>query len=181
MYSRQWKRNLRSAFSFLTASHSAPIKSKVQHPPGQTSGIWLLSVPEEWGIWRVRPSGGEFDLCLRGVEKPEPQVERFKWIPSLIAIRELTQQDSWKTQDGRMTKTCGARLCIPYIVTRHFFVILSSWVFQPAWCLSSLLLERKKRENSDTGQLKVSRTLIFFQRVRPLIESKTKCSNIIGC
>ena len=29
------------------------------------------------------------------------------------AIRELTQQDGWKTQDGGKTKKCGARLCIP--------------------------------------------------------------------
>ena len=27
--------------------------------------------------------------------------------------RELTQQDGWKSQDGRMTKKCCARLCIP--------------------------------------------------------------------
>ena len=38
---------------------------------------------------------------------------------------ELTQQDGWKTQDGRMAKNCRARLCIPDL-TRHFFVILPS-------------------------------------------------------
>ena len=52
--------------------------------------------------------------------------------------RELTQQNGWKTQDGRMTKKCGARLCIPGL-TRHVFVILPSWVFQPSCCVSSLM------------------------------------------
>ena len=35
-------------------------------------------------------------------------------------IREITQQDGGKTQDGRMTKKCGARLCSPG-VARHFY------------------------------------------------------------
>ena len=39
--------------------------------------------------------------------------------------RDLTQQDGWKNQDGRMTNECCARLCIPNL-TRHFFVILPS-------------------------------------------------------
>ena len=43
----------------------------------------------------------------------------------IINIRKLTQQDGWKTQDGRMTKKCRARLCIPNL-TRDFFVILPS-------------------------------------------------------
>ena len=34
--------------------------------------------------------------------------------------RDLTQQDGAKTQDGRMTKKCGARLCIPGLA-RHFY------------------------------------------------------------
>ena len=34
--------------------------------------------------------------------------------------RDLTQQDGWKTQDGRMTKKCCARLCIPGLA-RHFY------------------------------------------------------------
>ena len=38
-------------------------------------------------------------------------------------IREVTQQDGWKSQDGRMTTKRGARLCIPNL-TRHLFVIL---------------------------------------------------------
>ena len=43
----------------------------------------------------------------------------------------------------RMTKECGAGLCIPNL-TRHFSVILPSWVFQPSCCVSSVLLEREK-------------------------------------
>ena len=39
---------------------------------------------------------------------------------SWLVIRELMQQDSGKTQDGRMTKKCGARLCIPGLA-RHFY------------------------------------------------------------
>ena len=38
-----------------------------------------------------------------------------------------------------MTKKCGARLCIPNL-TRHFFVILPSCVFQPSCCVSSLVI-----------------------------------------
>ena len=46
-------------------------------------------------------------------------------VPVVVAISELTQQDGWKPQDGRMAKKCRARLCIPNL-TRHFFVILPS-------------------------------------------------------
>ena len=37
-----------------------------------------------------------------------------------LTNRDLTQQDGWKTQDGRMTKKCCARLCIPGLA-RHFY------------------------------------------------------------
>ena len=40
-------------------------------------------------------------------------------------IGDLSQQDGWKTGDGRMTKKRRARLCIP-ILPRHFFIILPS-------------------------------------------------------
>ena len=45
---------------------------------------------------------------------------------------DLPQQDGWKTQDGRMTKKCHARLCIPGLA--HFplwariVVRTSNWV-----------------------------------------------------
>ena len=42
-------------------------------PTGQSPGIWLFSVPGEWGIWSVRPSRRwGFDLCLGVVAKIEP-------------------------------------------------------------------------------------------------------------
>ena len=53
-------------------------------------------------------------------------------------IRELTQQDGWNTQDGIMTKKCRVRLGM-HSLAPHFFVILPSRVFQPAWCVSSLM------------------------------------------
>ena len=49
-------------------------------PPGQTPGIWLFSVPGEWGIWRIRPSRGwGIWPCLGGVEKIEPEVSGFNF------------------------------------------------------------------------------------------------------
>ena len=51
---------------------------------------------------------------------------RTKWGPIRSVIirvtRELAQQDGGKTQDGRMTKKRGARLCIPNL-TRHSAVL----------------------------------------------------------
>ena len=45
------------------------------------------------------------------------------WSAVLKTIRDQMYQDCWNTQDGRMTKNCRARLCIPGLA-RHFFVIL---------------------------------------------------------
>ena len=42
-----------------------------------------------------------------------------------IDNRELTQQDGWNTQDGRMTKKCRVRLGM-HSLAPHFFVILPS-------------------------------------------------------
>ena len=69
------------------------------------------------------------------------QVPARSWaaVISASVFREITQKDDRKTQDGRMTKKCGARQCLPNL-TRHFFVILPFWMFQPSCCLSSLLL-----------------------------------------
>ena len=64
-------------------------------------------------------------------------IESNSQIPFFI-IRDLTQQDGWRTQAGRMTKNCRARLCIPGLAL-EFFVILSSWAFQPSCCLRSQL------------------------------------------
>ena len=68
MRPRSCKRCLNSTthvHAFQCSQAYAPIKSKPQLPPGQTPGIWLCSVPGEWGICFVRPSRGwEFDFCL---------------------------------------------------------------------------------------------------------------------
>ena len=69
------------------------------------------------------------------------------------AIRELTQQDGWKTQDSKTAKkNCGARLCIPNL-TRHFFVTLPSWVFQPSSCVSSVLT------------MVCTRSVLFYEKI----------------
>ena len=52
-----------------------------------------------------------------------------------------------------MTKKCGARLCIPNL-TQHFFVILPSSVFQPFYCVSSLL-EDSGRQSDENMSLKI--------------------------
>ena len=49
---------------------------------------------------------------------------------------------SLKTAEGR-----GARLCIP-ILTRHLFVILPSWAFQPSCCVSSLFMATLHDQNA---------------------------------
>ena len=90
-------------------------------------------------------------------------------IPGLFLInRALTQKDGWKTQNGRMSKKCSARLCIPNL-TRHFFVILPSWVFQSSCCVSSLLLERGKGNQPHRPIKLIAKRFralwYFFQRV----------------
>ena len=55
-----------------------------------------------------------------------------EWSPSVYVIRDLTQQDGWKTQDGRATKKSRAGAGMPSLA-RHFFVIL------PSCCVRSLL------------------------------------------
>ena len=47
-------------------------------------------------------------------------VEGHSVFPLEVSNRELTQQDGGKTQDGRMTKKCAARLCISGLA-RHFY------------------------------------------------------------
>ena len=60
-------------------------------------------------------------------------------------IRDLTQQDGCKTQDGRMTKKIRARPGM-HSLAPHFFVILPFWVLQPSCCVSSLLARSDDRE-----------------------------------
>ena len=63
------------------------------------------------------------------------------WKLSSQINRDLTQQQRWKTQDGRMTKKCRARPGMHSLV-QHFFVILPSRVFQPSCCLRSLIMKK---------------------------------------
>ena len=78
-------------------------------------------------------------------ENKVPIFSRIKLVLGFVLFsnRELTQQDGWKTREGRMMKKCNAILCIPNL-TPCFFVFLPSWVFQSSSCVSSLLLESKK-------------------------------------
>ena len=67
-------------------------------------------------------------------------IGRCGWLPFPRSNnRELTQQDDWNTQDGKMTKKCRVRLGM-HSVALYFFVILPFWVFQPSFCVSSLLI-----------------------------------------
>ena len=99
------------------------------------------------------------------------------WKLSSRSNRDLTQQQSWKTQDGRMTKKCRARPEMHSLV-QHFFVILPSWVFQPSCCLRSLIM---KPDNPRPSQLTIVRfctwcsSLLMFWFSRILFASSV-CS-----
>ena len=58
--------------------------------------------------------------------------------------RDLTQQDGWKTQDGRMTEKCGARLCIPGLA-RHFIR------YSAVLSLPAVLLRKVSSFRNDDG------------------------------
>ena len=64
---------------------NAPIKSKLQHPPpppppGKDRAFDFL----------LCPGSGEFDLCLRGVGKIEPEVSGFVFSGAEVATRYKT-------------------------------------------------------------------------------------------
>ena len=42
-------------------------------------------------------------------------------------IGDFTQQDGWKTQDDRMTKKGGARLCVPRLRNSRIFCGRKRW------------------------------------------------------
>ena len=90
---------------------------------------------------------------------------------SCCVSSELTQQDGWKTQDGRMAKKCRARLCIPDL-TRHVFVILPFWVFQPSCCVSSLLSFKNSITSARTRSHEHRKYAIFLISLWP---------NSLGC
>ena len=74
----------------------------------------------------------------------------------VATIRHLTQQDGWKTEDGRMRKKCCARQCIPG-ATRHFFV------FPPSCCVRSLLSMSSRFDLSSLNHLSVSHRVVIVR------------------
>ena len=100
-------------------------------------------------LWHTKEANGHFPLSWP-ISLVCMQLETKEALPAGSTVTrtttELTEQNGWNTQDGRMAKTCGTRLCIPNF-TRHFFVIPPSWVFQLSCCVSSLLLEYGKTFN----------------------------------
>ena len=59
------------------------------------------------------------------------------WLSKYFLSLLVNTNNGWKTQDGRMTKKCRARLCIPGL-SRHFFDIQPPRVFKPSWCVRPL-------------------------------------------
>ena len=96
------------------------------------------------------------------------------------AIRELTQEEDWKTQDGRMTKNV-ARECAFLILRDIFpsFAVLSV----PAVLLRKFPIIRTRKRQTATPANKFNSKKVFFSTsiVRSLIVSITKWSNMIGC
>ena len=95
------------------------------------------------------------------------------------AIRELTQQDGWKTQDGRMTRETVHSLYCYAPFFRHS-VVLSV----PAVLMLKLPTVRTQKRGKQLHRpIKgfAHSDIFSTSMVRPLIESKTKCSNMIGC
>ena len=62
----------------MLSCRNAPIKSKLQHPPGNPGRLTIFCAR---GLVNLtgRPSrSGKFDLCLGGAGKIEPEVSGFK-------------------------------------------------------------------------------------------------------
>ena len=55
-------------------------------------------------------------------------------------ITDLTQEDGWKTKNGKITKKYRARPGM-HSHARYFIVMPPSWVFQPSCCVRSLLMQ----------------------------------------
>ena len=80
----------------MLSCRNAPIKSKLQHPPGNPGRLTIFCAR---GLVNLtgRPSrSGKFDLCLGGAEKIEPEVSGFK---CFFSCAEVT--DSYKHVFGR--------------------------------------------------------------------------------
>lgn len=55
-----------------------------------------------------------------------------------LVVRDIAQQDGWKTQGCRIRKKCPARMWIPCLGDIYF-------VIQPFCCVRSLLLHRERQ------------------------------------
>ena len=80
----------------MLSCRNAPIKSKLQHPPGNPGRLTIFCAR---GVVNLtgRPSrSGKFDLCLGGAGKIEPEVSGFK---CFFSCAEVT--NSYKHVFGR--------------------------------------------------------------------------------
>ena len=100
--------------------------------------LWRIQILVNSHVWILNPNKRHMD------------------VGSVDNSRDLTQQDGWKTQDDRMTKKCCASPGM-HSLARHFFVILPSWVFQPSFCVRSLLSQNKKATLQKTRDVKLFR------------------------
>ena len=102
------------------------------------STVFSFSIKSLFASW---PVGRKLEFIHTNI--PWDEMTGYRMIKekgrAIRKSRDLTQQDVWKTQDGRITKTSRARLCIPGL-TRHFPVIL------PSSCVRSLLRKVPTRD-----------------------------------
>ena len=95
------------------------------------STIFSCSIKSRFASWAV---GRKLESIHTNI--PWDEMTGYRMIKekgrAIRKITDFTQQDFWKTQDGRITKTSSARLCIPGLA-RHLSVIL------PSSCVRSLL------------------------------------------
>jgi len=88
---------------------------------------------------------------INHITKAERKHPLKKLIDCLLFIsRDLTQEEGWKTQDGIMTKK-KSRETVHSGFERHFFVILSSCVFQPSSRVRSLASREDEDDVRDIG------------------------------
>ena len=67
-------------------------------------------------------------------------------------LGSLRNRTAGRLKTAKWRKKCGARLCIPNL-TRHLFVTLPSWVFQPSCCVSSVLT------------MVCTRSVLFYEKI----------------
>ena len=76
-------------------------------------------------------------------------------------MRELTPQDGWKTDDGRVTNKYRVRLGM-HSLAPHFFVNLPSWDFQPSCCVRSPYSGEERPGSLISRPRKWQRSLPYF-------------------